>query len=101
MPGAHSVAAAPAAPHVTTHSELSVQVTLQSTSHLTVQLDEPEHAAELSSPSSSLQLALDAHVTVALASSLKSQLELSAQVIALLGPPAPLHCEESLQVTVN
>jgi len=95
------VAAVPAAPHVTAQTALPVQVVLQSPSHLTLQLDESEHAAVLAFPSCSLHVALVLQATAAAAPSLKSQLELAVQVRSLASPPTPLQSDESLQVRVK
>lgn len=95
------VAAVPAAPQVTAHIELPVQVVLQSPSHFTLQVVESEHAIVLPAPTSSLHIALVLHPTFADAPSLKSQTELAVHVTMLSAPPAPLHCDESLHITVS
>lgn len=97
----HIVAGVSASPQVTAHSELSVQVTLQSPSHLTVHAVEPEHAAVLAAPSWSLQLALVEQAADEAPPSLKSQVELSVHVTALAAPPIPLHSDESAHVTTS
>ncbi len=98
-PGEQTVAGLAAAPQVTAHSELPVQVVLQSPSHFTEQLDESAHVTVLASPTWSLQLALVLQLTVDIAPSLKSQSELAVHVTSLASPPVPLHCEESLHAS--
>jgi len=90
----------PAAPHVTAHSELPVQVVLQSPSHLTLHVVEPEHAIVLPAPTSILHVALVSQTTIDASPSLRSQFELAVQVTLLSLPPAALHCDESLHVIV-
>lgn len=63
-PGAHVVAALPAAPQVTAHSELPVQVAWQSPSHLTVHNVESAHVTVLPVPTSSLHVALVLHAAI-------------------------------------
>jgi len=86
---------------VTAHPALPVQVVWQLPSHLTLQFDDPEHAAVLAFPSCSLQVALVSQATVEVVSSLKSQLELAVHVTTLPSPPVPLQADESLHVSVN
>lgn len=100
-PAEHVVAGLAAKPHVTAHSELPVQVALQSPSHLMLHSVESAHVIVLFAPTCSLQVALVLHAAVESAPSLKSQFELAVQVTALMSPPIPLHSEESLQVTLS
>jgi len=98
---AHIVAAAPASPQVTAHSELSVHVALQLPSHLTLQVAEPEQAIVLPSPASILQFELTVQDTSESAPILNSHFVLAAHATSLSSPPAPLHSDESLQVSVR
>jgi hypothetical protein len=85
---------------VTAHSALPVHVVLQLPRHFTLQLDESPHA--IVPPSTwILHAALMLQVTIAPSPSLKSQFELAVHVTRLSSPPAPLHSDESLQVTVS
>jgi hypothetical protein len=87
------VAAVPASLQVTAHSELPVQVVLQSPMHFTLQVALSLHAIV---PLSTwiLQLELMLHATVADAPSLKSQSELAVHDTELASPPRPLHIDE-------
>lgn len=92
----HIVAAVPADPHVSAHAAVLLQLTRQSPWHVTVQLDESRQITEPPSRSS-LQSAVEAQVTSAAAPSLKSHFELPLHAMMLSSPPAPVHCDESLQ----
>jgi hypothetical protein len=79
-PAEHTVAGLAATPQVTAHSELPVQVVLQSPSHFTLQLAESVQLTVLTAPTWILHVALVLHTTMDAAPSLKSQFELALHV---------------------